>query len=266
MKKVEINNNEIEFFESSEDLPILRYNSLNKFLMMDNGIGSSIEDFDKRMSRAISFLQKGLKDNAVAELENLRIFVYNSLIEYSPRNNALAMLVYSINGEPVSVSGEGLKRTLEKLDEIGLTNREATKIVYDSKKKIEQELRTYFKKTFREAVTEEVGDNAEKIKFLKLELNDLMFPEEMTEADRLEKNRIETEILEKDAPNNFNARKEKSVEVEMETDFKKLCFLLQEYTAVKVTEMSTFDFFALKEYVIEKHGKKNTKIQDNGDY
>lgn len=255
MKTITINKHEVVFYESSEDLPILRYNKLNKFLMMDNGIGSSIEDFDKRMSMAVNFISKDMKDFAIQELENTRIFVYNSLQEYSPRNNALAMLVHSIDGEVVDITGDGLTRTLKRLDEIGLTNREATEIVHETKKKIEKELKTYFKKTFSERNSDELEDNVQKIAIMKLELK-LIF-ENASEEEIKELKEMEGERLKAERPLNFNPRSENNVEVEMEADFKKLCFMMQSQYSENITKMSTFDFYALKEYLVEKNTKNN---------
>lgn len=136
MKKVNIGNHEIKFFDTAENMTMKRYQRFNKFLMIDNEVGSDFADFDSRLKKATKFLSKGMQGEAVKELENLRQMVFNSFMEYSPKNMALALLVQSIDGEECKdISGGGLTEILDKLEEIGVTQALANATVQEVKKK-----------------------------------------------------------------------------------------------------------------------------------
>lgn len=136
MKTIEFKNHKIVIYASIETLPIKRYQKFNKFLMIDNEVGSCFEDYDVRTSKAVEFLRKDLKEEAIQELENRRQAVFNSFEEYSPKNNAFAILVHSIDDKIYSnYSDEGIKEVIDKLDEIGYNRKELDKEVSEVKKK-----------------------------------------------------------------------------------------------------------------------------------
>jgi len=136
MNKVEINKHAIEFYDGAEYLPMKRYQRFNKYLLIDNEVGSDFTDFELRSSKAVEFLKKGLTDEAIKELENRRMMVFNSFMEYSPRGMALALLVHKIDNVVYKdISSEGLQLVLDKLDEIGFTEKQSTEKVDEVKKK-----------------------------------------------------------------------------------------------------------------------------------
>lgn len=136
MEVVDLNGHEIKFFVSSEVLPIKRFQRFNKYLMIDNDVGSTFEDYDKRTLKLVEFLRKDMKDEAIKELMNRRQMVFNAFEEYSPRNLALAIMVYSIDGQVVEdYSEENLERILKKLDEWGYSQAKLEENLTEVKKK-----------------------------------------------------------------------------------------------------------------------------------
>ena len=104
--------------------------------MIDNEVGSSISDYDKRMQKAIKFLNSDLKPEALKELENNRQNVFNCLSEYTPRNKALAVLVKSIDGKKYhGIDSETLKEVELDLDRIGFTKKMMDEVIDEVKKK-----------------------------------------------------------------------------------------------------------------------------------
>lgn len=104
--------------------------------MIDNEIGSTFSDYDIRTLKTVELLRKDLKEHAIVELENRRQAVFNCFEEYSPKNNAFAILVHSIDGEVfTNYSDEGLRQVVEKLNDIGFTKQELDKEVSEVKKK-----------------------------------------------------------------------------------------------------------------------------------
>jgi hypothetical protein len=136
MQTIEVNKHKIKVYSSNETLSIKRYQKFQKFLMIENEVGSSFIDYDTRTSRAIEFLNKGMVDEAVIELENRRQMVYNAFEEFSPKNFALALLIHSIDDVVyTNYSDEGLKEILDRLDEIGFDKAKLDKTVSKVKKK-----------------------------------------------------------------------------------------------------------------------------------
>lgn len=136
MKKVKIGKNEVCFYDTPEMMPMRRYQRFNKFLMIQNEVGSDFEDYNRRSAKGIAFLKQGLVKEAIQELSNQRQMVFNSFQEYSPQGRALAILVYSINGVVFDdYSKDGLDQVLDKLEKIGFTQSQSTKTVDEVKKK-----------------------------------------------------------------------------------------------------------------------------------
>lgn len=136
MKVITQNGSVVKFFDTPETMPMRRYQRFNKFLMIENEVGSDFADFDKRSQKAISFLKQGLVKEALQELQNRRQLVYNAFTEYSPKDRALAILVYSIDGvEYKDFSKSGLDTILDRLNEIEFSHEQSSTTVDEVKKK-----------------------------------------------------------------------------------------------------------------------------------
>lgn len=133
---VEVGGVKVEFYETAEKMTMKRYQRFNKYLMVDNEVGSDFAAFDGRLSKVIGFLKKGMKAQAVKELDNFRQMVYNSFMEYSPQNMALALLVHKIDGEVCDdITASGLNKVLDRLEELGFSQELANQKALDVKKK-----------------------------------------------------------------------------------------------------------------------------------
>ena len=114
----------IIFYDSDKVLPYRRYQKFNKHMMIDLEVGSNIVDYDRRLSRAISYLNNDDSKSAGIELTNQRQCLYNALEGYSPRGMALAVMVHSIDGKIYENYQENdLNEILDKLDKIGFTKQ-----------------------------------------------------------------------------------------------------------------------------------------------
>lgn len=158
MRTQKIGLNVIKFYDDVESLPIKRHQRFSKFLMIDNDIGDSFADYNKRTLKAISYLKHDKRDDAIQELSNRRQMVYNSFMEYSPRGRALALLVYSINGKVYKdISSSGLDKVLDDLDMIGFNKKLVDQVVDEVKKKPIKNLYYRFLASFqREKSTETI--------------------------------------------------------------------------------------------------------------
>jgi hypothetical protein len=105
-------------------------------MMIDSEVGNTIQDYDKRMFRAISYLNNEDSKSAGIELTNQRQTLHNALEGYSPKGMALAVMVYSIDGKKYQHYDDAtLNEILDKLDSIGFTKKMLDETVSHLKKK-----------------------------------------------------------------------------------------------------------------------------------
>jgi len=127
----------IKFFDSDRLLTIRRYQRFNKFLMIDLGVGDSIEDYRKRGGRSLGYIRAEDYKSAETELINRENTLHHALEEYSPKGMALAVMVHSINGHQYEDFEEStLNKIQDKLDEIGFTKLLLDETVTYLKKKL----------------------------------------------------------------------------------------------------------------------------------
>lgn len=136
MTEVTIKGHKIVFYDNIKKTPIRRYQQSNKYLMIASDIGSDFSDFDRKTGRVIEFLKKGMLTEAVGEMENRRQTVWNAYKNYVPTGMAFALLIHSINGKlKDDISDDGLEKTLDQLDKIGVTYEDMMNNLTDVKKK-----------------------------------------------------------------------------------------------------------------------------------
>lgn len=245
MRKANFNNHEIVFYDSPEDLPLNRYQRFNKFLMIDNEVGSDFEDYVQRTRRAIEFLNFGQYKEAAQEISNRAQMVFNAFEEYVPRNRALAILVYSIDGKVCSdYTKTGLDEIIEKLDEIGFTKKQAQQTVQEVKKKIERELKLFFPSFFQGSDFY----NSLLITKAKLELEEILTGKENEKGI----NDAYAELLKLEAPNSWNIHVRGNKEEEMEAGFQKFLLKVKEHVNEDVSNITVYKFYVLLSYINEK--------------
>lgn len=134
MKEVILNKRRVRLYDSIEELPIVRFHHYNRYLIVDSGIGSDINDFDAHLERVIRYIRKGERENAAKEMENMRQNIYMVLGGQNVRHLSFACLVESIDGKPCDdLSEEGIRSTLEQLG--GASLKDVTTSFDEVKKK-----------------------------------------------------------------------------------------------------------------------------------
>ena len=114
----------ISLYDSIENLPIALFSKVQKYQLIEQGVGSTIADFDKHFEMIIDFLKHDKKDKAIKELSNVRHLFWHSLSEVNPEHLGFCCFVHSINGKEITdYSENSLIKTKEKLSEIGLTQK-----------------------------------------------------------------------------------------------------------------------------------------------
>ncbi len=126
----------VTFYDSDKVLPYRRYQKFNKHMTIELEVGSTIQAYDQRLARAISYINADDIKSAGIELTNQRQCLHQALEEYSPKGMALAIMVVSINGVKYDDYGEQtLNEILDKLDSIGFTKQMLDETIDHLKKK-----------------------------------------------------------------------------------------------------------------------------------
>lgn len=147
MRKAVIDGHELELYDSIDEMPIRRYRQMNRYMLVDAGIGSDLSALDMRIARVVAYIKAGNRDAAATEMENMRQAVWNIQQGISPRHYAFASLVRAIDGRTVEGDTDSeVEALLERLRGLpeGILERE----LGDVKKKIGDELRLYFPAEF----------------------------------------------------------------------------------------------------------------------
>lgn len=111
----------VVIYDDIDQLPIKRFMLANKYWMLDDSIGSDIQDFDKKHFSRFTLIA-GDKEKTLKELANFRILVYNLMNEINIQHLSFACLIHSVNGEEVTdLSESNLNKLLNKLSALGLT-------------------------------------------------------------------------------------------------------------------------------------------------
>ena len=142
MRTLVINNKKLVMYDSIEELPIANFQKYNKFLLIDAGIGSDINDIDQHIAKIAKYI-KSNQSLAMQELQNMRQNMYMIASGISPKYLAFAALIHSIDDKKVEdLSDENLKLVLESLKTI--KHSWLINILTEIKKKNTSRARTLF--------------------------------------------------------------------------------------------------------------------------
>ncbi len=111
----------LKLYDDIDQLPIERFNKANKYWMLHDNIGSSIQDFDLNHFNKLALLA-GDEEKCKAELHNLRILMFNIQNEINVEHLSFACLVHSVDGkECTDLSEDALSALLKSLSDKGMT-------------------------------------------------------------------------------------------------------------------------------------------------
>lgn len=249
MKITKIGRHLFEIYDSIDELPVERFHKFNKYLLVDAGVGSSVNDINEKIDRIIRFINKSDNKSAIIELDNLRQALYVVSNEMNPKHLAYLILIKSIDGKEITdLSEEGLRNNVQKKIEdqsITLFDR----LFKSVKKKIDEELNLYFPDQFDDASVKEYYDRLRKRALL--QLNAII---EENDNER-EINIIDDFLLTFIRPRIFSGKK--SVEIEYDKQFESMCLLLTKELSINIANTSVLQFYNAFEYL-------KTKKRNNG--
>ena len=87
-------------------MPVKNFLAFNERVLIDNGIGSDIYDYDQKQKALYGYISTDNKEALLQELNNKRQLFFNIQNKVSPKVSALSVLVKSFKGQPVDIHDE----------------------------------------------------------------------------------------------------------------------------------------------------------------
>lgn len=249
-----IGKHNVEFYDTIEELPIVRFHKYQKLLLVDAGIGSDITAFDQRIEKTRRFLMSGKPEQAQQELENMRQCVFLIQSGVNPKHRAFAALVTKIDGQDCTdIGDDALAAITEKLNDV--PESELTSQLEAVKKKIDGELTLYFPALFNDSDVKEYYDILRK-RTLEI-LNGIVAGiDDPAGAEIVDK--LTTELITYSHPKMFTGSD--GVEIQFDRQFENLCLVLSEQLHVEPKKYSILEFYNAFDFVKER-AKQAEKAQ-----
>ena len=254
MVKIKIGKHTVEMYDAIDELPIVRFHKYQKLLLIDAGVGSDIVAFDQRTEKMRRYIMDGKTELAQKELENLRQAVFMIQNEISPKHRAFAVLVAKMDGRECSdLTDDALLRLTNELNDV--PEKELTAQLEAVKKKIDEELRTYFPVLFADSTVKEYYDLLKKRTLAVLQniIDGVENPDRTPEIEKLT-----TALITYSNPKTFSGTE--SAEIQFDRQFENICLVLSEQLHVKPKEYSVLEFYNAFDFVQER-AKQAEKAQ-----
>lgn len=249
MNTIKVGNHTVTVYEGIDEMPIVRYQKFNRLMLVDSGVGSTIEGLDTHLRRAILYCKTNA-DHTYTELLNLRQSFHMATNGIHPGMIAFGAFVKSLDGKeyPVHITDEQLQEIHTILSDVTVSElSEANEAV---KKKIEGEMSMYFPT---------MGDSPQIKEYydLKLQLLTAMLDQTANGTDRGEEIQSLTDQLTVYYPPRC-FQGEKSVEIQSDKEFTEMCLLITKEMHINAKDMTVFDFYSAFE-MIKRQSKKAKK-------
>lgn len=234
MKNLTVNKKTVRVYDSIDEMPIINFQKYNKYLLIDSGIGSDVDDIDAHIARIAKFIKSNNAKKALQELQNMRQSMYMVNSEISPKYLAFAALIHSIDGEEVNdLSDDGLKNVLARLKEI--KHSKIIDFLVWLKKKVTTELEMYFPGDF---VNPKEKDAYDKLKQRTLFVLDSMI-NGTDNSEQIET--IDIVMLNMHSPKSYIGSE--SVEIKYDKQFESTCLLIAQKTNMDAKKMTVLQFY-----------------------
>ncbi len=239
------NGHRLEFYDNIEDLPIVQYHKYSKYCLVECGVGDSVADIDRHITKIVGLLDDKVK--AHKELLNLRQSLVMVLSENDVHSKATLCLVCNVDGKRwEDFTDNGLNKLYELVKDAKYKELEevATKV----RDAIDNELRVYFPKVFSDGGYKNVLDLLRRRALL--QIANINGEDNQNAIDRVTK-----EIYEVQNIKVFYGGD--SEEIKFDKQFADMCLLLSKEFGGDVKRYSTMEFYA----AFERLGKQSDEIK-----
>lgn len=244
MVERKIGGHRVRLYDAIDELPIVRFQKMQKYILIDAGIGADIAAFDRHCDKARRYLAQGKTDFARQEFENLRQCVYFVQSELNLGHRAFAVMVDSIDGEKVTdISDAGVEAVLKKLG--GASVKETAEVTRAVKKKIDAELCAYFPNIFEGSETKEYYDLLRKRAVVLLE--------GLSRGEVVDVDDLTTAIICFSKPKTFGGGGNE--EVRYDRNFETICLSLSEVLHINPKECTVLEFYNAVDFLQDRARK-----------
>lgn len=234
MKKVTLQGHKIEIYDSIDELPIVRFQIYNKYLLLDCGIGSDMESVDERLERVYRYIKIKDLENLQKEVCNLREAIYFVISELSPRYMAFCCLVGSLDGKKIGDTSDDIREVYEILK--FEKKKDIDDLLDAAKTKICDELDLYFPSIFESTKTKEYYDLIKRK--TTLTLDDIA---NGTSENEEEIDRLTDKLLTFIKPQVYSGKN--GAEVNYTKNFESICVILSSNYNIQPKTMTTLAFY-----------------------
>lgn len=249
MKTINVGRHKLEIYDSIDELPIKRFHKFNKYLLVDAGVGSDINDINDKIGKIMRYVDKADKVNAKIELNNLRQSLYMVTQETNLKHLAFMVLIKSIDGKAfLNLSDENLREVQKIFDPQPLKFLDG--LLQAFKKKIDEELGLYFPSQFDDAAIKEYHDKLRSRVLFQLDVI-------IRNTDRTnEIDQIDDFLLTLAKPKIFSGKE--STEIKYDRQFEDMCLFLTKELSLDIDKLSVLQFYNSFEYIKKQrksHGR-----------
>lgn len=247
MRTLKFKNTTVLVYDSIDELPIVNFNRYTKYLLIDSGIGSDLEDIDVHIERIVKYIKLN-PDLAIKEVLNMRQALYLINQGVNAKHLAFAALIYKINGEEINnMSDTSVEEALKQIEDI--PHSTVMTMLEEIKKKLEFELILFFPE--RDSV-EQKEAYAKLKERISIQIDGILSETEKTD----EVKKIDDYFLLFADPKSFNGAD--SVEVKHIKEFENACVFISKEIGINAKSMTTLQFMTSFDYL-----RKNIKQTQN---
>ena len=135
--EVKLKKGTIEFYDGIREMPIINKHNLGKLVIQDLQIGDDINSVSRHFETLHKYIGLGKYDEAVSEAKNLHNNFYYMIEGMDISSYSFITFVKSINKEAYNdLSLSGVKETIHRLSDMGLTVGHVEDLLFDLKKKL----------------------------------------------------------------------------------------------------------------------------------
>lgn len=245
-----IEGHKVVFYDSVEDLPIVQFHRYSKHCLVESGIGDTIGDIDRHITRIINFLDD--KKKAYQEILNLRQCLFIVASEMDIRNKATLCLVKSVDGEEwTDFSDTGLTRLYDLLN--GATLKELNALAIEVREKIDANLMQYFPKVFEDSAQKNYVDLLRQRAVL--QVGEIVNGD--NNGEKIEG--VTRKIYEMQHPKGFDGSE--SEEIKFDKQFEDMCLLMAKEFGGGIKKYTTMEFYTAFER-LERQNNELKKIRN----
>ena len=252
MKTTILNGKKVVLYDSIDEMPIANFQKYNKYLLIDAGIGSTVDDVDGHIVKIAKFIKSGDQKKSMQELQNLRQNLYMINESISPKFMSFASLVKSVDGREVTdLSDESLRGIISEL------SSEKHGVLYELftwlKKKVSTELELYFPNSFTSGAEKDFYDKIKRRAMLLLDyiINNNEHAEALEEIDNF--------ILSSMKPKSFSGKE--SVEIKYDKQYEDMCLLISQKLNISPYNMTVLQFYNAIDNIKKQIEAENKSIR-----